>query len=219
MMGSSMGGLISLYALARDPELRGGVACLSTRPTGWSAATLWSTGWPLHCRRPVATGCTSTAAPQGSMRAASASSAAWMGTCVLWASAGAATGCRSRSMVQTTPKPRGAHGSIGPCGFCSPRAARFGRGRCAAVRAGHQSPTCRRRCARTPAVARHPHAVGAGSPPHRHPPRWRAEIPAAHAGPCHVQRGSGAGGERCRAAGETARSWYTDGRWRGSRLP
>ena len=52
VMGSSMGGLISLYALSEYPQVFGGAACLSThwvgRPTAWGAPpVLRNAGLPL----------------------------------------------------------------------------------------------------------------------------------------------------------------------------
>ena len=50
MMGSSMGGLISLYALCEYPQVFGGVACLSTHlsmahlPNGFGG-DVWATGF------------------------------------------------------------------------------------------------------------------------------------------------------------------------------
>lgn len=49
LMGSSMGGLISAYALAEYPEIFGGAACLSTHwPMGFGAVVQWfEDHWPV----------------------------------------------------------------------------------------------------------------------------------------------------------------------------
>ena len=48
IMGSSMGGMISAYAISEYPEIFGGAACLSTHwPLGGNSVTSWyENHWP-----------------------------------------------------------------------------------------------------------------------------------------------------------------------------
>jgi pimeloyl-ACP methyl ester carboxylesterase len=60
IMGSSMGGMISAYAIAEYPAVFGGAACLSTHwsRSGEAVIDWYKNHWPITRRGPGVSGCT-----------------------------------------------------------------------------------------------------------------------------------------------------------------
>ncbi|MCK7520339.1 MAG: alpha/beta hydrolase-fold protein [Ignavibacteriales bacterium] len=108
IMGSSMGGLISLYAVSQYPDVFYGAGCVSAHWAGGTGTNSW-TRWQRVCLTRNRTSCISTAGPSAWMPSTDPSeSCEWSGISARQVIPNR-SGWRASSTVQTTAKRRGAH--------------------------------------------------------------------------------------------------------------
>ena len=146
-MGSSMGGLISQYAMSQYPDVL--AAPGASRRIGRRATASRSTTSPRTCRTRPRTGTGSTTAPPRSTRCTSRTRSAPTRSCARPATSKARTGSRASSKAPSTQRKRGACASTSRWCSCSGAECVVSR-RCGAPLPGQCGPSCSTRRWRAP---------------------------------------------------------------------
>ncbi len=117
VMGSSMGGLISLYAISEYPQVFGGAGCVSTHWSAGREELVDEMARRLPRSSPI-TGFTSTLGQRLLMLSMNLISDEWMNNFARPVIAKMKTGSRSNSKAQSIPSGHGASGFTSRWSFC-----------------------------------------------------------------------------------------------------